>query len=143
MFTDENAGVSARYIRVRNMDYEGKRKSKGRGFRDVRLEEFTRYALGTAQNVLLDMGPHRGGDLLQFINTMQLRYFGHVARRGNNNLEKNCMLGIMEGDRRRGRPRMRWTDGIKKLTGKRTLHEAMSNAQRRDVWNVVIADCHK
>ena len=50
MFTDENAGVSARHIRVRNMDYEGKRKSKGRGFRDVHLEEFTQYTLGTAQN---------------------------------------------------------------------------------------------
>ena len=97
----------------------------------------------TNASVLLDMGPHRGGDLLQFINTMQLRYFGHVARRDNNNLEKNCMLGMMEGDRRRGRPRMRWTDGIKTLTGKRTLHEAIFNAQRRDVWNVVIADCHK
>ena len=97
----------------------------------------------TNASVLLDMGPHRGGGLLQFINTMQLRYFGHVARRDNNNLEKNCMLGMMEGDRRRGRPRMRWTDGIKKLTGKKTLHEAISNAQRREVWNVVIADCQK
>ena len=46
----ENTGVSARHIRVRNMDYEGKRKSKGRGFRDVRLEEFTQYTMGTAQN---------------------------------------------------------------------------------------------
>ena len=52
----------------------------------------------TNASVLLDMGPHRGGDLLQFINTMQLRYFGHVARRDNNNLEKNCMLGMMEGE---------------------------------------------
>ena len=133
MFTDENAdenaGVSARHIRVRNMDYS--------------LLGIHWTQRRTNVSVLLDVGPHRGGGLLQFINTMQLRYFGHMARRDNNNLEKNCMLGMMEGDRRRGRLRMRWTDGIKKLTGERTLHEAISNAQRRDVWNVVIADCHK
>ena len=50
----------------------------------------------TNASVLLDMGPHRGGDLLQFINTMQLRYFGHMARRDNNNLEKSCMLSMMD-----------------------------------------------
>ena len=74
----------------------------------ARVEAFEMYAwnslLGihwtqrrTNVSVLLDVGPHRGGGLLQFINTMQLRYFGHVARRDNNNLEKNCMLGKATG----------------------------------------------
>ena len=50
----------------------------------------------TNASVLFDMGPHRGGGTnlpqSQFINTMQLPYFGHVARRDNNNLEKNYMM---------------------------------------------------
>ena len=38
-------------------------------------------------------------------------YFGHLIRR-TDSLEKTLMLGKIEGGRRRGRPRMRWLDGI-------------------------------
>ena len=41
---------------------------------------------------------------------LKLQYFGHLMRRVDS-LEKTLMLrGI--GDRRRGRQRMRWLDGI-------------------------------
>ena len=42
---------------------------------------------------------------------LKLQYFGHLMRR-TNSLEKNLMLGKIEGRRRRGRQRMRWLDGI-------------------------------
>ena len=42
---------------------------------------------------------------------LKLQYFGHLMRRANS-LEKTLMLGKIEGRRRRGRPRMRWLDGI-------------------------------
>ena len=38
-------------------------------------------------------------------------YFGHLMRRVDS-LEKTLMLGGIGGRRRRGRPRMRWLDGI-------------------------------
>ena len=41
---------------------------------------------------------------------LKLQYFGHVMRR-TDSLEKTLMLGKIEG-RRRGRQRMRWSDGI-------------------------------
>ena len=37
--------------------------------------------------------------------------FGHLMQRANS-LEKNLMLGIIEGKSRKGRQRMRWLDGI-------------------------------
>ena len=37
-------------------------------------------------------------------------YFGHLMRRADS-LEKTLMLGKIEGRRRRGRQRMRWSDG--------------------------------
>ena len=40
-----------------------------------------------------------------------LQYFGHLIRR-TDSLEKTLMLGKIEGERRRGRQRMRWLDGI-------------------------------
>ena len=41
----------------------------------------------------------------------KLQYFGHLMRRVDS-LEKTLMLGGIGVRRRRGRPRMRWLDGI-------------------------------
>ena len=42
---------------------------------------------------------------------LKLQYFGHLMWR-TNSLEKTPRLGKIEGMRRRGRQRMRWSDGI-------------------------------
>ena len=42
---------------------------------------------------------------------LKLQYFGHFMRRVDS-LEKSLMLGGIRGRRRRGRPRVRWLDGI-------------------------------
>ena len=42
---------------------------------------------------------------------LKLKYFGHLMQRVDS-FEKTLMLGKFEGRRRRGRPRMRWLDGI-------------------------------
>ena len=43
----------------------------------------------------------------------ELQYFSHLMRR-DDSFEKTLMLGEI-GGRRRGRPRMRWLDGITDL----------------------------
>ena len=42
---------------------------------------------------------------------LKLQYFGHLMKRADS-FEKTLMLGKIEGQRRRGRQRMRWLDGI-------------------------------
>ena len=42
---------------------------------------------------------------------LKLQYLGHLMQRVDS-LEKTLMLGGIGGKRRRGRPRMRWLDGI-------------------------------
>ena len=42
---------------------------------------------------------------------LKLQYFGHLTRRVDS-LEKTLILRGIVGKRRRGRPRMRWLDGI-------------------------------
>ena len=42
---------------------------------------------------------------------LKLQSFGHLMQRADS-LEKNLMLGMIEGRRRRERQRMRWLDGI-------------------------------
>ena len=42
---------------------------------------------------------------------LKLQYFGYLMQR-TDSFEKTLMLGKTEGERRRGRQRMRWLDGI-------------------------------
>ena len=42
---------------------------------------------------------------------LKIQYFGHLMRR-TDALEKTLMVGKTEDERRRGRQRMRWLDGI-------------------------------
>ena len=46
---------------------------------------------------------------------LKLSYFGHIMRR-QDSLEKEIMLGMVGGKRRRGRQRKRWLDTIKEDT---------------------------
>ena len=42
---------------------------------------------------------------------LKFQYFGHLMRRADS-LEDTLMLGKIEGRKRRGQQRMRWSDGI-------------------------------
>ena len=45
---------------------------------------------------------------------LKLQYFGHLIGR-TDSFEKTLVLGKIEDRRKRGRPRMRWLDGITNL----------------------------
>jgi len=60
------------------------------------------------QSILKEISP--GCSLVGLMLKLKLQYFGHLIQRANS-LEKTLMLGKIE-DRRRGRQRMRWLDGI-------------------------------
>ena len=61
------------------------------------------------QSILKEINP--GISLEGMMLKLQLQYFGHLMLRVDS-LEKTLMLGEIGVRRRRGRPRMRWLDGI-------------------------------
>ena len=61
------------------------------------------------QSILKEISP--GCSLERLMLKLQLQYFGHLMQRADS-FEKTLMLGKIEGQRRRGRQRMRWLDGI-------------------------------
>ena len=61
------------------------------------------------QSILKEISPEYSLEGLKL--KLKLQYFGHLMQRADS-LEKTLKLGKIEGRRRRGRQRRRWSDGI-------------------------------
>ena len=86
------------------------------------------------QSILKEISP--GCSLEGLVLKLKLQYFGHLMQRVDS-LEKTLMVGGIGGRKRRGRPKMRWLDGITDSMVV-SLSELREMVLDREAWRAVI-----
>ena len=74
---------------------------------------------------------------MTMIRRRRIGYVGHILR--GNGLEKDCLLGMIDGRKAKGRQRLKFMNGIRDVTGCETVMDVLGLVEDMSVWRSVAA----
>ena len=108
----QSCGFSSNQVRMWELDHKEGLSRRIDAFKQWCLRRLLRVpwtARRSNMSTLKEISPEYSLEGLTL--KVKLQYFGHLMQRADS-LEKTLMLGIIEGNSRRGQQRMRWLDSI-------------------------------
>ena len=91
------------------------------------------------QSILKEINPAYSLEGLML--KLKLQYFGHLMESADS-LEKTLMLGRIEGKRKEGRQRLRWSDGIIDSMDM-SLSKPQEKVKNKEAWNTAVHGVEK
>lgn len=79
-----------------------------------------------------------GEDIVKYIKAQRLRWFGHVERRGKEELIRKIKDWRPTEERPKGRPKARWEDQVRRDIQKLKINNPNLIVKNREEWNRVI-----
>jgi hypothetical protein len=77
---------------------------------------------------------YKESDIATYIKINRLRWAGHVIRLEEQNPARRVLVAVVEGRTQRGRPKLRWEDGVKEDARKLGERNWTNAARNRDSW---------
>jgi hypothetical protein len=81
---------------------------------------------------------YKGSDIITYIKINRLRWAGLVIRLEEQNPARRVFAAVVEGRREKGRPKLRWEDGVTGDAKKLGERHWRSTARNRDGWQKLL-----
>jgi hypothetical protein len=81
---------------------------------------------------------YKENDRVTYIEINRLRWAGHVIRLEEQSTARRVLIAVVEGRRQRGRPKLRWEDGMMDDARKLGENNWRNAARNRDSWQKLL-----
>ena len=96
-----------------------------------------RWRIRTNQELYQQCGEN---DILKFCKLSRLRWAGHVIHQDDDDLSRRVLLSEPGGKRPRGRPRLRWEDGVEEDVARLGCRNWKVVALNREGWRKLLKE---
>jgi hypothetical protein len=81
---------------------------------------------------------YKESDIVTYIKVNRLRWAGHVIRLEEQSRTRRVLVAVVEGKRQRGRPKLRWEDGMMDDARKLGEKNCRNAARNKDRWQKLL-----